>query len=83
MLDVGTLQEELNVMIANEIQKHTGNEDVGVYVQATHGCCENRGIRAKSSLTQTTVLRGDFKEVDATKKEFMDNIKLQQEFAKD
>jgi GTP cyclohydrolase I len=79
----GTLQEELNVMIANEIQKHTGSKDVGVYVQATHGCCENRGIRAKSSLTQTTVLRGDFKEVDATKKEFMDNIKLQQEFAKD
>ena len=79
----GTLQEELNVMIANEIQKHTGSKDVGVYIQATHGCCENRGIRAKSSLTQTTVLRGDFKEVDATKKEFMDNIKLQQEFAKD
>ncbi|MBR20306.1 MAG: GTP cyclohydrolase [Euryarchaeota archaeon] len=79
----GTLQEELNVMIANEIQKHTGSKDVGVYVQATHGCCENRGIRAKSSLTQTTVLRGDFKDVSATKKEFMDNIKLQQEFAKD
>jgi GTP cyclohydrolase I len=79
----GTLQEELNVMIANEIQKHTGSKDVGVYVQATHGCCENRGIRAKSSLTQTTVLRGDFKDVPATKKEFMDNIKLQQEFAKD
>ena len=79
----GTLQEELNVMIANEIQKHTGSKDVGVYVQATLGCCENRGIRAKSSLTQTTVLRGDFKDVPATKKEFMDNIKLQQEFAKD
>ena len=28
----GTLQEELNVMIANEIQKHTGPKDVGVYV---------------------------------------------------
>ena len=79
----GTLQEELNVMIANEIQKHTGSEHVGVYVQATYGCCENRGIRAKSSLTQTTVLRGDFKNVEGTKKEFMDNIKLQQEFAKD
>ena len=79
----GTLQEELNVMIANEIQKHTGTEHVGVYVQATHGCCENRGIRAHSSLTQTTVLRGDFKNVEGTKKEFMDNIKLQQEFAKD
>ncbi len=79
----GTLQEELNVMIANEIQRQTGSKDVGVYVQATHGCCENRGIKAKSSLTQTTVLRGDFLKIEATKKEFMDNIKLQQEFAKD
>jgi len=77
----GTLQEELNVMIANAIQQQTGSEHVGVYVQATHGCCENRGIKAHSSLTQTTVLRGDFKNVAGTKKEFMDNIKLQQEFA--
>jgi len=77
----GTLQEELNVMIANAIQKQTGSEHVGVYVQATHGCCENRGIKAHSSLTQTTVLRGDFKNIEGTKKEFMDNIKLQQEFA--
>lgn len=76
----GTLQEELNVMIANEIQKHAGAEHVGVYVQATHGCCENRGIKAHSSLTQTTVLRGGFKNPDL-KKEFFDNIKLQQEFA--
>tara|TARA_B100000965_G_scaffold373429_1_gene363874 strand:- start:273 stop:956 length:684 start_codon:yes stop_codon:yes gene_type:complete len=77
----GTLQEELNVMIANEIQKQTGSEHVGVYVQATHGCCENRGIKAHSSLTQTTVLRGAFKEDPATKKEFIDNVKLQQQFA--
>ena len=77
----GTLQEDLNGMIANAIQKETGSEHVGVYVQATHGCCENRGIRAKSSLTQTTVLRGAFKDNPATTKEFMDNIKLQQQFA--
>ena len=77
----GTLQEDLNGMIANAIQKETGTEHVGVYVQATHGCCENRGIRAKSSLTQTTVLRGAFKDNPATTKEFMDNIKMQQQFA--
>ena len=77
----GTLQEELNVMIANQIQETTGTKDVGVYVQATHGCCENRGIKAHSSLTQTTVLRGLFFTDHTTKKEFMDNIKLQQEFA--
>ena len=79
----GTLQEDLNVMIANAIQKETGSKDVGVYVQATHGCCENRGIRANSSLTQTTVLRGAFKDDPATKKEFMDNVKLQQSYACD
>ena len=77
----GTLQEELNTVIANEIQKATGSSNVGVYLQATHGCCENRGIGAHSSLTQTTVLRGAFGEDPGTKKEFMDNIKLQQEFA--
>lgn len=77
----GTLQEELNVMIANEIQKVTGSENIGVYIQATHGCCENRGIMAHSSLSQTTVLRGIFKEDLGTKKEFMDNIKLQQSFS--
>ena len=73
----GTLQEELNVMIANKIQEITGTEHVGVYVQATHGCCENRGIMAHSSMTQTTVLRGGFKEPDL-KKEFFDNITQQQ-----
>ena len=77
----GTLQEELCIDIANEIMAATASKDVGVYIQATHGCCENRGIMAHSSLTQTTVLRGAFKMDDSVKKEFMDNIKLQQEFA--
>ena len=76
----GTLQEELAMDICREIQNATGSEDVGVYVQATNGCCENRGILATSSLTQTTVLRGSFFSDGATKKEFMDNIKLQQNF---
>ena len=77
----GTLQEELCNDIAREIQKATESENVAVYVQATHGCCENRGIMAHSSLTQTTVLKGSFKTDGNTKKEFFDNIKLQQEFA--
>jgi GTP cyclohydrolase I len=77
----GTLQEELANDIAREIAKATGAVDIGVYIQATHGCCENRGIMAHSSLTQTTVLKGAFKTDPGTKKEFFDNIKLQQEFA--
>ena len=77
----GTLQEELNNVIAREIMAATGSENVGVYIQATHGCCENRGIGAHSSLTQTTVLEGAFKNDAGTKKELFDNIKLQQQFA--
>ena len=77
----GTLQEELCNNIAREIMKATDSQHVGVYIQATHGCCENRGIMAHSSLTQTTVLHGAFKDDAGVKKEFFDNIKLQQDFA--
>ena len=77
----GTLQEELCMDIAREIETATGSRDVAVYIQATHGCCENRGIMAHSSLTQTTVLEGAFRTDPSVKKEFFDNIKLQQEFA--
>jgi len=76
----GTLQEELCNDIVRELKKSTGVDDVGVYIQATHGCCENRGIRAHSSLTQTTVLEGQFICADV-KKEFFDNIALQHSFA--
>ena len=77
----GTLQEELAMDINREIRKATGSEDVGVYIQATHGCCENRGIMAHSSVTQTTVLKGSFFTNPDVKEEFFNNIKLQQEFA--
>lgn len=73
----GTLQEELCMDIAREIELATGSKDVGVYLEMTHGCVENRGIMAHNSQTQTTVLHGSFKDDASTKKEFFDNIKLQ------
>ena len=73
----GTLQEELCMDIAKELAKATDSEDIAVYIEAQHGCCMNRGIRAHNSLTQTTVLKGAFKDDASTKKEFFDNILLQ------
>jgi len=73
----GTLQEELCNDITREIMKATGSENVAVYLEAEHGCCTNRGIMAYSSLTQTTVLKGAFKDDPNTKKEFFDNVLLQ------
>lgn len=75
----GTLQEELCNDIAIEIQKATNSENVAVHIGSEHGCCTLRGIMATSSLTQTTVLKGVFKNDAATKKEFFDNIMLQQQ----
>lgn len=72
----GTLQEELCVDIANAIQSAAKSPHVAVYIQATHGCCENRGIMSHNSLTQTTILRGHFQK-DDVKKEFFENIKNQ------
>ena len=72
----GQLQEELCNQIAKEIMTATDTENVGVYIEATHGCMENRGVSAHSSLTQTTVVHGLFHN-DAVKSEFFNNIKNQ------
>lgn len=76
----GTLQEQLTKDILDEIKKATKSNDVAVYIMARHGCCENRGISAHSSMTQTCLLSGQFHEADV-KKEFFDNISLQQKAA--
>jgi len=76
----GTLQEQLCNEIVKELQAATGTQDLAVYIHAVHGCCENRGIMAHSSLTQTTVLKGRFNDADV-KKEFFDDIMLQQQYA--
>jgi len=73
----GTLQEELCGDVAKAISKATQSKDVGVYIEAKHGCCENRGIMASNSTTQTSVLLGDFLTDPSVKAEFYDNIKLQ------
>ena len=73
----GTLQEELARQICDRIVELTGATDVGVYIQATHGCMENRGVMSHSSLTQTTVLHGQFFN-PSVKDEWMRQIQLQQ-----
>lgn len=73
----GTLQEELAEDIADGIIAATGSTNVAVFVEAIHGCCQNRGIMANDSTTQTTVLKGDFLTDGVLRKEFHDNIMFQ------
>jgi len=72
----GQLQEELVNQIAREIMKATATENVAVYIEATHGCMDNRGVMAHSSMTQTSAVHGLFHN-GSVKQEFFDNIKLQ------
>ena len=75
----GTLQEELATEISKRIKTATESKSVGVYIQAQHGCCTSRGVMAHSSLTQTTVLTGDFLDDASVKAEFFKNIQLQKD----
>jgi len=72
----GQLQEELVNQIAKVIMKETDTENVAVYIEATHGCMDNRGVMAHSSLTQTSAVHGLFHN-SSVKQEFFDNIKMQ------
>lgn len=74
----GCLQEELTQDILQAIQKASGTQNVAVYIEARHGCVENRGVSAHNSLTQTVELGGQFYDEPELRKEFYDNIKLQQ-----
>ena len=74
----GTLQEELTQDILREISTLSGSQDVAVYIAARHGCVENRGVGAHNSLTQTVELGGRFYSEPDLRKEFYDNIELQQ-----
>ena len=73
----GTLQEELCQSIRKAISNRTGTDDVAVYIEATHGCVENRGVEAHNSLTQTISLGGVFMTDIRNKEEFFHNIQLQ------
>lgn len=72
----GTLQEELCTDIAQAIMDATKSENVAVYIDAKHGCCENRGVMSSNSTTQTTVVHGLFY-TQSAREEFFNNIKMQ------
>ena len=77
----GTLQEELCNNIAREIMKATAVMTWVFTFKQHMVVVRTEASWAHSSLTQTTVLKGAFKDDKGTKQEFFDNIKLQQEFA--
>ena len=73
------VQERLTMQIVQELQQALDTEDVACVIDAKHLCVNSRGIRDVASSTVTSEFGGKFKD-DATRREFLDYIKLDTEF---
>lgn len=73
------VQERLTMQIVQELQKVLNTDDVACVVDAKHLCVNSRGIRDVESSTVTSEFGGKFKE-EATRREFLDYIKLETKF---
>ncbi|MDY7393635.1 GTP cyclohydrolase I FolE [Aureibaculum sp. 2210JD6-5] len=73
------VQERLTMQIVQELQKALDTEDVACVIDAKHLCVNSRGIRDIDSSTVTSEFGGKFKK-EATKREFLDYIKLETDF---
>ena len=73
------VQERLTIQIVKELQQVLNTQDVACVIDAKHLCVNSRGIRDIESSTVTAELGGKFKE-EATRREFLDYIKLDTKF---
>lgn len=73
------VQERLTMQIVQELQSVLGTEDVACVIDAKHLCVNSRGIKDIESSTVTSEFGGKFKN-EATRKEFLDYIKLDTKF---
>ena len=69
------LQERMTQKIAEIIDDHLITSGVAVVVSAEHSCMTIRGVRKPGSTTVTSALRGEFKNNQSTRAEFMSLIK--------
>ncbi|MCF8274302.1 MAG: GTP cyclohydrolase I FolE [Flavobacteriaceae bacterium] len=73
------VQERLTIQIVKELQEVLNTQDVACVIDAKHLCVNSRGIRDIESSTVTSEFGGKFKE-KATRREFLDYIKLDTKF---
>ncbi|MEC8444274.1 MAG: GTP cyclohydrolase I FolE [Pseudomonadota bacterium] len=70
------IQENMTKQIAEAVEEVTGCRGVGVIVEAQHMCMMMRGVQKQNSMMRTSVMKGDFRENQATREEFMRLIGL-------
>ena len=73
------VQERLTIQVVKELQEVLNTKDVACVIDAKHLCVNSRGIRDIESSTVTSEFGGKFKD-KATRREFLDYIKLDTKF---
>jgi GTP cyclohydrolase I len=53
------------------VEEVTGCRGVGVIIEAQHMCMMMRGVQKQNSMMRTSVMKGAFREQQATREEFM------------
>jgi GTP cyclohydrolase I len=65
------VQERLTDQIADALMDVLHPRGVGVVIEAQHFCMMMRGVEKQNSSTVTSALRGDFRDCDMTRQEFL------------
>jgi GTP cyclohydrolase I len=73
------VQERLTIQVVKALQEVLNTNDVACVIDAKHLCVNSRGIRDIESSTVTSEFGGKFKE-EATRREFLEYIKLETKF---
>lgn len=69
------IQEQLTEQIAEAIEKNLKVKGVMVVVEGQHLCMSMRGVKKANAVTITSAIRGNFRENDIVKGEFLKLIK--------
>lgn len=64
------VQERMTVHVADAIQEHLQPLGVAVFVKARHLCMESRGLSKQGHVTETSALRGVFRDKPEARGEF-------------
>lgn len=70
------IQENMTKQIADAVTEVTQCRGVGVIVEAQHMCMMMRGVQKQNSMMRTSVMKGAFRDNQATREEFMRLINL-------
>lgn len=71
------LQERIGSDIADIISLAAKTDDVAVYIEGKHSCMTARGIKSFNSVTQSSALRGRFRDDPALQNRFFIQLKGQ------